>query len=224
MNKIKVIKNMIVSIDTPAIDTHKYCLVNWLYNGITLTAQLDGTYTDDQGIHYEFNEEKIFHTKDELIEIHATVIISKDLEKIARPYPVNILISAWLSPKKYELIENELKEYDLSIFKYNNNQYKYDNYLNHYIQFKKPVHEIKKYNILNKKKAVIRKWARDLNFFDKPTYIDVKQIDSSKYYQDHGLKYHAQGIKEIKYFYKVLNFDKVTMMKWLIFYNFLLPI
>ena len=208
---------MIVSIDTPPIQTHKYCLVNWLYNGITLTAQLDGTFMCDQGNHYEFNEEKIFHTKDGLIEIHATVIISKDLEKIARPYPVNILISAWLSPKGYQLIENELKDYDQSVFKYNN-QYRYDSYLNNYIQYKKPVHEIKKYIILNKQQAVIRKWAQ--NFGQK--LFDVKY--TIQYYQHHGLKHHASCIKNIKYFYKVLNFDKVTMMKWLIFYNFLLPI
>lgn len=216
MSKIKIIKNMIVSIDTPAIDTHKYCLVNWLYNGITLTAQLDGTFMCDQGIHYEFNDEKIFHTKNGLIEIHATVIISKDLEKIARPYPVNILISAWLSPKGYKLIENELKEYDLSVFKYNN-QYQYDNYLNHYIQYKKPVHEIKKYIILNKQEAVIREWAQN---FEETGNIKNK----TEYYQKHGLKIHASCIKEIEYFYKLLKFDKVTMMKWLIFYNFLLPI
>ena len=211
MTKIKVIKNMIVSIDTPPIKTHKYCLVNWLWSGITLTAQLDGTYTDDQGIHYDFNGKKLFHTKNNLMDIHAEVIISKDLEKIAAPYPVNILISAWLSPKGYYLIEKELKEYDLSVFKYHN-QYKYDSYLNNYIHYKKPVFEIKKYIILDEAKAVIRKWAH--NFYQTPI----------KYYQDHGLKIHAECIKEIHYFYKILNFDTKTMMKWLIFYNFLLPI
>ena len=221
MTKTKVIKNMIISIDTPPIKTHKYCLVNWLWSGITLTAQLDGTYTDDQGIHYEFNGKKLFHTKNNLIDIHVEIIISKDLQKIASPYPVNILISAWLSPKGCYLLEKELKEYDLSIFKYHH-QYKYDSYLNNYIHYKKPVFEIKKYTILNKNKAVIRKWAHNYSsFWGGKEKGDEYGIE---YYKKHGLKIHASCIKEVNYFYKILNFNKETMMKWLIFYNFLLPI
>ena len=222
MTKIKVIKNMIVSIDTPPIDTHKYCLVNWLYNGITLTAQLDGTFMCDQGNHYEFNNEKVFETRDGLINFHATVIISEDLKQIATPYPVNILISAWLSPKGYQLIKNEIKKYDECIFK-NQDQYRYNDYLNHYIQYKKPVHEIKKYIILDKEQAVIRKWARHYNW-SKHTIQFFQKQNTINFYQYHGLKIHASCMKTLQYFYQIIKFNKVTMMKWLIFNNFLLPI
>ena len=210
---MKIIQNMVVCIDTPAIEIHKYCLVNWLYTGVTLTAHLDGTYSDDQGIHYEFNGKKIFHTKNNLVNFHVEMITSKDLQKIATPYPVNIVISAWLSPERYHSLKNELKEYDLSIFKYNN-QYIYDSYLNNFIQYKKPVFEIKKYIILDEQKAVIRKWAQ--NF--KQTKNTVN------YYLQHGLKFHALCISEIHSFYKILNFNNKTMMRWLIYYKFLLPI
>ena len=222
MKRINGIKNMVVCIDTPPIEIHKYCLVNWLYSGVTLTAQLDGSYTDDQGIHYEFNGKKIFRTKNNLINIHAEVITSKDLMKITAPYPVNIVISAWLTPKGYKLLEKELKEYDLSVFKYSNyyhsvfedNYYISDNYLNNYIHYKKPVFEIKEYIILDEDKAVIRKWAQN---FDQIN-------DTIEHYQHHGLKIHALCIEKLQYFYEILNFNTKTMMKWLLFYKFLLPI
>lgn len=94
MKRINGIKNMVVCIDTPPIEIHKYCLVNWLYSGVTLTAQLDGTYTDDQGIQYEFNGKGIFNNKNDLVNFHVEIITSKDLMKISAPYPVNIVISA----------------------------------------------------------------------------------------------------------------------------------
>lgn len=236
----KILKNMIVTIDTPPIDIHKYCLVNWLYTGITLTALLDGTYIDEEGLNYEWNGDHVFETKNKLVNFHVVMITSKDLMKSASPYPVNILISAWLSPKGYEMINNELKEYEESVFIYNKKyttntykkcfkrdpketykikepQYTYNSYLNNYIQYKKPVHEIKKYVILNKNKAVIRKWAQ--NFKD-----DISKKKSIDYYYHHGLKIHASCMKEIKYFYEMLNFNKTYMMRWLIFYKFLIPV
>ena len=203
---------MIVTIDTPPIDIHKYCLINWLYTGITLTALLDGTYIDDEGLHYEWNGDHCFETKNKLVNFHVIMITSKDLMKIASPYPVNILISAWLSPKGNQLITNELKEYDDSVFK-QQKKYVYENRLNNYIHHKKPVHEIKKYVILNKDKAVIRKWAQD-----------TVSKNAINYYNNHGLKYHALCMKDITYFYKMLTFNKTHMMRWLIFFNFLVPI